>query len=215
MMIDKLKNSPKLLLIIILVILTILAIVLGIVKVNSAKKTNTDEVISDIDNKEEIEVEIEDESVFEENIQEIVDETEENNENVDPKYFIKVNYGQNVVTIYIKDENGKYTVPYKAMVCSTGKATPRSGTYAIPSGTYSRGTWGMMVGGVWAQYYTRIKGSILFHSVPYFTREKNNLEYLEYDKLGTTASAGCIRLTVQDAKWIYNNCPAGTTVVVY
>lgn len=32
---------------------------------------------------------------------------------------------------------------------------------------------------------------------------------------GTSASAGCIRLTVQDAKWIYDNCKSGTTVEFY
>lgn len=32
---------------------------------------------------------------------------------------------------------------------------------------------------------------------------------------GTSASAGCIRLTVEDAKWIYDNCKAGTTVEFY
>ena len=40
----------------------------------------------------------------------------------DPTYFIKVNYGANVVTIYMKDSStGEYTVPVKAMVCSTRK----------------------------------------------------------------------------------------------
>ena len=41
-------------------------------------------------------------------------------------YYIKVNYGANVVTVYSLDENNNYTVPVKAMVCSTGTATPRS-----------------------------------------------------------------------------------------
>lgn len=44
-------------------------------------------------------------------------------------YYIKVNYTANVVTIYKKDEEDNYTVPYKAFVCSTGTATPKSGTY--------------------------------------------------------------------------------------
>ena len=26
---------------------------------------------------------------------------------------------------------------------------------------------------------------------------------------------GCIRLTAQDAKWIYDNCKSGTTVEIY
>ena len=32
--------------------------------------------------------------------------------------------------------------------------------------------------------------------------------------LGQKASHGCIRLKVKDAKWIYDTCPEGTTVVI-
>ena len=42
------------------------------------------------------------------------------NEPVDYPYYIKVNRQANCVTIYKKDENGNYTVPVKAMVCSVG-----------------------------------------------------------------------------------------------
>ena len=45
--------------------------------------------------------------------------------------------------------------------------------------------------------------------------DKSSLEYWEYDKLGTYASAGCIRLTVADAKWIFYNCARGTKVEFY
>ena len=114
------------------------------------------------------------------------------------KYYIKVNNQANVVTIYTKDKNGNYTVPYKAMICSIGKATPTGGVYTIPGKTWDRWTWGQMEGGVWAQYYVRIKGSILFHSVPYTSKDKSTLEYWEYDKLGTKASAGCIRRCKMD-----------------
>lgn len=132
------------------------------------------------------------------------------------KYYIKINNTANVVNIYTQDDKGNYTVPFKAMICSTGRSTPAAGkTYTIPSGNAARGKWGLMVGGVYAQYYTRIYNAILFHSVPYKTQSKSNLEYWEYDKLGTKASAGCIRLTVQDAKWIYDNIPAGTKVEFY
>ena len=128
------------------------------------------------------------------------------------KYYIKVNYTMNVVTIYEQDSNGDYTVPIKAMICSTGEATPKSGVYS----TSQKMTWGNLVGGVYGQYCTRIVNSILFHSVPYLTKyDKGSLEYWEYDKLGTTASAGCVRLTVEDAKWIYDNCKTGTKVEFY
>ncbi len=127
-------------------------------------------------------------------------------------YYIKVNYGANVVTIYTTDTDGNYTVPIKAMVCSTGTATPRSGTYRIQS----RWEWLGLIGRVYGHYSTQITGNILFHSVPYL--EKYNpasLEYWEYDKLGTSASAGCVRLTIADARWIYNNIPRGTPVEFY
>lgn len=126
-------------------------------------------------------------------------------------FYIKVNYEANVVTIYIKDEEGNYTRPYKVMTCSTGTATPHNGVYKLSD----KGKWGMMVGRVWAQYYTRITGQILFHSVPYTSKSPSTLEYWEYDKLGTTASAGCVRLTVKDAKWIFDNCKPGTQVEFY
>lgn len=134
------------------------------------------------------------------------------------KYYVKVNNQANVVTIYTKDSEGNYTVPVKAMICSIGTATPKGGKYKL-DGTkhewhtlfgHTPGTW------VYGQYTTAIVKNILFHSVPYLEYKKpSTLEYLEYDKLGTKASAGCIRLTVQDAAWIYYNITKGTIVEFY
>lgn len=127
-------------------------------------------------------------------------------------YYITVNRTQNVVIIYGKDDSGEYTVPLKAMVCSVGTdgKTP-TGTYQI-SDKY---TWGWLAGGVCGQYATRITGPYLFHSVPYFSYNKGDLEYEEYNKLGSPASLGCVRLAVIDVKWIFDNCPKGTTVTIY
>ena len=36
-----------------------------------------------------------------------------------------------------------------------------------------------------------------------------------YNNLGTRQSHGCIRLACNDAKWIFDNVPHGTTVVIY
>ncbi len=140
-----------------------------------------------------------------------VENPEEEEKNSKETYYIKVNYGANVVTVYKKDKNGKYTVPVRAMLCSTGKATPTSGTYKM-SNKYR---WHQLNGGVYGQYCSRITGHILFHSVPYKTNSPDTLKYVAYDKLGTKASAGCIRLTVADAYWIYSNCESGTYVEFY
>ena len=39
-------------------------------------------------------------------------------------YFLAVNRDANTVTVYTADENGQYTKPYMAMVCSGGTDTP-------------------------------------------------------------------------------------------
>ena len=128
-------------------------------------------------------------------------------------YYIKINNSQNVVTIYAKDAEEKYTIPYKAMVCSVGTDTPDAGkSYKITS--YKR-RWNALQGNVYGQYATQIIGNILFHSVPYTSKSNSALEYWEYDKLGTAASLGCVRLTVEDAKWIYDNIATGTIVEFY
>ncbi len=139
------------------------------------------------------------------------DTTDNTESETDIPYYIKVNNEANVVTIYKKDSSGNYTVPVKAMVCSIGTATPETGVYTI-SDKY---TWRLLQGDVYGQYATRITGHILFHSVPYEKQDKSTLEWWEYDKLGTEASLGCIRLTVEDAKWIYDNCVSGTQVEFY
>lgn len=125
-------------------------------------------------------------------------------------YMIKVNKQQNTVTIYGKDSKGKYTVPVKAMICSTGADTPL-GTYRTPA----KYRWKLLLDNVWGQYSTRITGGILFHSVWYYKQDPSTLSAVQYNKLGTMCSHGCIRLTVEDAKWIYDNCPIGTTVTIY
>lgn len=125
-------------------------------------------------------------------------------------YLIKVNKQANCVTVYEKDSSGNYTVPIKAMVCSTGADTPL-GTYKTPN----KYRWWMLMGDVWGQYCTRITGGILFHSVWYYEKDPSTLSAVQYNKLGTMCSHGCIRLTVADAKWIYDNCPLGTTVQIY
>ena len=124
-------------------------------------------------------------------------------------YFIRINRALNTVTVYALDGRGGYE-PYTAFICSTGPATPL-GTYS----TFNKSRWRLLFGPCYGQYVTDIVGDILFHSVPYYTMNQGDLEYNEYNKLGTAASMGCIRLCVRDALWIYNNCPVGTVVELY
>lgn len=127
-------------------------------------------------------------------------------------YYIMVNRQENCVTIYEQDDSGEYTIPIKAMVCSVGVS---DGT---PLGTFrtsDKYAWRYLFGNVYGQYAYRINKNILFHSVPYYTKNKGDLESEEYNKLGQAASLGCIRLSVEDAKWLVDNCPFGTKVTIY
>ncbi len=140
-------------------------------------------------------------------------------------YYIKVNKTCNVVTVYTKDSSGNYTVPYKAMLCSTGTYTPPTNKKAVykkaiyPKEDWHK-RWGTLQGHnghtyVYGQYASGIVDNILFHSVTYTSTSPNTLEWEEFNKLGTSASAGCVRLCVRDVKWIYDNVPANTLVEFY
>ena len=128
-------------------------------------------------------------------------------------YLIKVNRVQNCITVYKKDKGGEYTVPYRAIICSTGKYV---GDTPLGEFTTLRSyEWLLMVDGSYGQFAYRYYGSILFHSVPYFSKNKGDLEYKQFNKLGEAASLGCVRVCVRDAIWLIENCPVGTQVVVY
>lgn len=115
--------------------------------------------------------------------------------------------------VYVGSWNGSaYRDLVKKMKCSTGKdRTP------TPTGTYQSGG---KAGGEWyyfkefncyAKWATRIVGGILFHSITFNSRKRQSGSV---SSLGRKASHGCIRLSINDAKWIYDNCPTGTTVVI-
>lgn len=130
-------------------------------------------------------------------------------------YYIRVNRAQNVVMVYAAGDDYSSAKPLRTFVSSVGRADSET-----PLGTFrvsDRYPVLFLVGDVWGRYAVRINGPYFFHSVPYFSKgpDWDDLEYLEYNKLGEGASAGCIRLAVSDAKWIYDNIPAGTLVEIY
>ena len=130
-------------------------------------------------------------------------------------YLIAVNRSASTVTVYTLDEEGRYTVPYMAMVCSAGKEVEDTET---PMGFYATPVnydWRLLAGPSYGQYATRIWDAYLFHSVPYYTQHKDDVEYDQFNELGSPASLGCVRLMVNDVKWIYDNCEIGTRVIVY
>ena len=129
-------------------------------------------------------------------------------------YKLGISLDEQRVYVYEWDGSG-YNKQIKKFKCSTGMDG-----YATPSGTYQAG--GRITLDEWyyfkdyncyAKYAYRIVGGILFHSVLY-NSNKQGPTNSSVRALGRKASHGCVRLAVDDAKWIYDNCPEGTTVVI-
>ncbi len=152
-------------------------------------------------------------------------------------YTIRVFLDKQRIIIYGTNSQGQ-EVPFRSMVTSTGvssKRTPQTGekgyfTLTARSGSVRKN------GAPWVRFsligdtptyhqYARqfrgtdikgrnIGGNYFFHSTTYKTRYDNSsLVKNTYNKLGRTASSGCIRLNVADAKFIYG-LPYGTKVKV-
>jgi len=129
------------------------------------------------------------------------------------KYMLWVSLDDQRVYVYEQDGNGRYAL-IDTFVCSTGldDSTPR-GVYTDTTEPLNR--WHYFVEyECWAQYSWRVIGNYYFHSVLYDEQDESTLRWGSVYALGYRASHGCIRLNVDDAKWIYENCDAGTIVVI-
>lgn len=121
-------------------------------------------------------------------------------------YLIYVNL-QNQTTEVFNGGRGNWN-----LVHSFSSATGKSNT-PTPRGVYrvtGRGSWFFSEEfGEGAKWYVQFWGDYLFHSLP-MDRNKNVVD----PTLGTPASHGCVRLKVDEAKWLYDNIPNGTTVFI-
>lgn len=97
--------------------------------------------------------------------------------------------------------------PVKEWICSPGApATPTvTGEFTVTGKGYSFGN------GFTCYYYTQFYGDYLYHSVLYY---QNSFRVMD-GRLGMHLSHGCVRLDIDNAKWIYDNIPYGTKVVIW
>ena len=129
-------------------------------------------------------------------------------------FAITVDVRNQIVTVYTRDENGNYTIPVRQMLCSSGKVgTPSPVGDWVLNGRKARWCY-FPKWGDYARYWTRINSKVAFHSPIYTTTSNSAMKIGSYNALGSRASHGCIRLSVPDAKWIYDNVGAGTVVSI-
>lgn len=123
----------------------------------------------------------------------------------DTNYYINVDLPNQRVNIFTKSD-GKWILD-RSFICSTGKAsTPTvKGDFTIKD----KGPMFRAGSNTICNYYTRFYGNYLFHTVLL-----DNNENIQDGRLGTPLSHGCIRLAIDDAKYIYTSIPYGTSVSI-
>ena len=123
----------------------------------------------------------------------------------DTNYYINVDLSNQRVNIFTKSEE-KWILD-RSFICSSGKAsTPTvKGNFTIQD----KGPMFRAGSNTICNYYTRFYGNYLFHTVLL-----DNNENIQDGRLGTPLSHGCIRLAIDDAKYIYTTIPYGTSVSI-
>lgn len=120
-------------------------------------------------------------------------------------YIIAVNRGTRKVGIYQGWRGNWRNIQYWSCTVGAPSTPTVGGVFRVGNrGHYfdsgaSRCFW-------WTQFY----GNYLFHSTLY---NRNGVP--TDSRLGMALSHGCVRLNINNALWIYNNIPRGTTVIVY
>lgn len=121
------------------------------------------------------------------------------------KNFIWVNTTKNEVYVF-EGKAGNWKL-IRTMACTDGKAsTPTiKGNFAISG----RGPWLISPSNsnVRAKYKVRITGGYYFHSILV-----NASGHIIDSRLGQSLSHGCVRLSIDNAKWMYYNIKDGTGV---
>jgi lipoprotein-anchoring transpeptidase ErfK/SrfK len=122
-------------------------------------------------------------------------------------HFMWVDTEKNFVYVFEgEDKNWKLA---KTMVCTDGKAsTPTvKGNFEIKG----RAPWLTSYSGdVKAKYKVRFFGNYYFHSILFDVKGEKIVD----SRLGESLSHGCVRLSVEDAKWVYDHIKDGTGVYV-
>ena len=130
------------------------------------------------------------------------------------------------LTVLAKDSDNKYTIPVRSSLCTVAKYAPGGGyksSYKLSSNRWNK--W-RAIGGWYGGGYGPSNGSAystpgavsyppgFLHTMTYSKSKPHKINSSNYAQMGGAYSGGCIRLYWQDLKWIYENCPGGTKIIM-
>ena len=128
----------------------------------------------------------------------------------------KINVDTTRNRVYVKGWSGNgYNYLIKRFVCSCGtKSHP-----TIKGKFYADGPvdeWYYMYDSqVWVKWAFKINGPYYFHSILFENQYDTEPTEESQLNLGINASHGCVRLSVEDAEWIYTHVPSMTIINLY
>ena len=135
-----------------------------------------------------------------------------NNVLLSGKYKVKVNKLKNVVIVFEKGDDGKYTKNIKAMNAIVGRDIKVDTAYNISD----RWLWIKNQNGNYSKFATQVAGNVVFQSISYKNKgDLSSLNYVEYDNLGNSIDGSFIKLQYADAQWIFDNLDNDTIVEFY
>ena len=122
----------------------------------------------------------------------------------------RVVYKNNLQWVWVVDDRNNVL---RVMPVSGRRGVPNPGEYKVNS--QSLRSYSLDFEGVWFNNMTRFAlgpagGNIGFHEIP----TKDGKVMQTEDQLGTFQGSGCIRMSIDDAKFIFKFAKAGTKVVV-
>lgn len=125
-------------------------------------------------------------------------------------YFEKDAY---TLSVYGKGNDGYYSKLIKIISSSRGRTLSMT-----PAGTFKlakeKRWYQFKIGKYWTQYCIRYASDIYLHSPLYKKMAGDTMYINEYNQIGTASTAGCLAMATADIKWIWDNCPNGTTLEI-
>ncbi len=124
-------------------------------------------------------------------------------------YYIKISLAKHTLVVYQLDDNKEFTIPVKAFRVAIGpKVAPAVTTISEKS------LWRKITDIYYVRYSSRLDNAEYLSTAAYYSQSDNNLNPQSYNTIGQNVSDGSILMTCANAKWIYENCGAKTTVEI-
>lgn len=127
-------------------------------------------------------------------------------------YLLRVNLAANRINVFEKSETGAYDKEAKTMYCSSyANAITNEINYTI----IGKNEWQKMQDETFMKYALQLDENLFIGTSPYTSQSNDSLIKDLYNGIGESKTAANIWLNHEDAKWLYENCKAGATVIFY